>query len=528
MAMSNGEGAGNERVDVYLSGGGYRAALAAIGVFFFLLDDRKWPAVRKIVSVSGGGIVNARLALRRPAESEVAPELVGLFCWLTSRRMTWKLILAAAAPFLVALAAVTWLAWIVTGGPWLAAGIAVLAAALLVAPFVRFWLQLLFRSLVGHARLDDLGGTDWTVEHVFSATDLSDHGSIFFLTNAIRPQVCSLRRGYLDGRDVRFTTVLRATTALPPVLPPPRVRLRSTPASRSSPVADREYLWEPNGGGRVVKAWLTDGGVTGNLGVQLDSAFASDNVALLEHAMAKTMAGTPYTGSPYTCPRHEPQIVWQCCACTHETYVVDGSGLSPKPSRLVDILLAVPLLGALVYLARSLQIMYESSLIDDQTNAGDHLVGVVRTEQFASRLAHKNWPLSRSTSSIDRMITAGKFLAKLEHVAVPDFQRAIGMTDLLIACHAARVESAKVKTGLFGIKPEKAARVIASAYLNACLNTYGPDAFEIADRGMHTLSERLGSRARLGEWWQTLTTQIASSRAPNGVHAALDVPGREA
>jgi len=524
--VNAGDGAaGSERVDVYLSGGGYRAALGAIGAFFFLLDARKWPAVRKIVSVSGGGIVNARLAVRRPAESEVASELVGLFNRLTSRRTTWRLVATAAVPFLVVAVGATWLTWAVLGRTWLTVVVAVLIAAVLLAYFVRFWLHLLFRELVGDARLDDLGGTDWTVEHVFAATDLSDHGSIFFLTNAIQPQVCSLRRGYLDGRDVRFTTVLRATTALPPVLPPPRVRIRSTPARRPSPIAAREYLWDGNGGS-TVKAWLADGGVTGNLGIQLDSDLAPDNVALLEHAMAKTMRGS-WDSRRYTCPRHAPHVVWQCYACTHETLVVDGSGLSPKPSRLVDLLLAVPVLGAGVYLLRSMQLMYESALIDDQANVGDRLVGVVRTEQLISRFARKNWPLSRSTSSIDRMTVAGAFIAKLEMMADPKHQRDMKMTDLLIACYAARAEAAKVKTGLFGLDPQIAARVVASAYLNACLNAHGLYAFDIADRGIHTLSERLGSQARLDEWWQSLTTRIGAASRSEASHDVLDPPGQE-
>ena len=520
--IGTGDRAGDsERVDVYLSGGGYRAALAAIGAFFYLLDERKWPAVRKIVSVSGGGIVNAHLALRRPAESQVPPELVALFDRLTSRRTTWSLLATAAAPFLIVGAAVTWLAWAASGRAWLTTVVALLVAAVLLAYFIRFWLYLLFRALVGDARLDDVGGTGWTVEHVFSATDLSDHGSIFFLTNAIQPQVCSLRRGYLDGRDVRFSTVLRATTALPPALPPPRVRLRSVPVKRLSPIGDREYLWDANGKASKVKAWLADGGVTGNLGVQLDSAFAPDNVALLEHAMAKTMRGS-WNPHRYACPRHgAQQIVWQCCACNRETYVIDGSGLSPKQSRLVEFMLAVPVLGAAVYLLRSLQIMYESALIDDQANVGDPLVGVVRAEQLTARLARKNWPLSQSTSSVDRMEVAGAFITKLEHMANQESQRAMGMTDLLIACHAARAEAAKVRTGLFGLKPDIAARVVASAYINACLNDHGPSAFEIADRGIHTLSERLGSRARLAEWWQTLTTRIGVTSSGQGNHSGL-------
>jgi predicted acylesterase/phospholipase RssA len=494
-----------ERIDLYLSGGGYRAALAAVGVLLFLQHDGRWPAVRRIVSVSGGSIVNAHLAIRRPDDAGLTSALVDMFVRLTSRTLTVRLLITAAAPFLVAWIAIGWLT---AHHSRTAMIVAVLAAVTVSLSYLlRCWAHLLFRDIVGSARLDDSGGTDWTVEHIFSTTDLSNHGSAFFIANPIQPQFCSLRRRYVDGRDVRFTTVLRATTALPPLLPPPRVRIKRKPGARNSPIAGRPYLWDSECGTDLT-AWLADGGVTGNLGVQLDSTFSADNVALLEFSMAKTLAGHPHTGK-YFCPRHGNQLAWHCCACRSETYVVDASGLSPRPSRLLNATLGVPGAGFVVYLLRSLHVMYESSLIDDQANVGDALVGVVRTEQMVKRVARKNWPLSDSPESAVRMMTAGASIEKMAQLATPAFQRPLGMSDLMMACHIARAAAAEVRTGLFGIRGPVAARVVASAYLNVCLNIHGPMAFAMADQGIRHLGQVLGPAGRLDEWWAGVTEQIA-------------------
>ena len=365
----------SERIDLYFSGGGYRAALGAIGVLFFLVHEGRWSAVRRIVSVSGGGIVNARIALSRPDEASIETELCTLFSYLSSQARTRILLARAIGPALVAgQSLLTYGAYALTHGFLITCLAAVVAVVIGIQFVFRYWLHLLYREITGKAYLDDLGGTDWEVEHVFVASDLSDHGSAFFIANPVQPQVCSLGRGFLDGRDVRFEKALRASTAMPPVLPPTRLRLRSAPAWRMSPIADRDYLWDTRSAEPVITAWLVDGGITGNLGIQLDSALSPDNTALLERSISATLAGYQVGRAKYMCPRHSHQIIWDCYGCKTETIVVDASGLAPKRFRaLSSLLLRLPGLGRVLLAVRSLQVMYESSLTDDQANAATPL-----------------------------------------------------------------------------------------------------------------------------------------------------------
>jgi Patatin-like phospholipase len=504
------------RIDVYLSGGGYRAALGALGVFYFLAFDGRWADVRRIVSVSGGSIVNAHLALARPARSDVPDELTRLFRTLTSRRRSLCALVPALAALLIGTAAVivtvrtlsdSWTVMVPVALVWLPIG-------LFYA--IRLWLWLLYRPIVGGAYLDDLVGCAWTIEHVLVATDLSEHGSVFFLVNAIRPQVASLAKGHFDARDIAFGKTLRATTALPPILPPTRLVVRSKSRRRDSPLDDtREYLWAPRVGGDSMTAWLADGGVTGNLGIQLDSTLAPDNLALLEIAMSKTMAGTPDTRTKYSCRWHDDQPAWNCFECLRETFVVDASGTVRPTKRLAEKLLGIPLLGLPVFAVRSLEVMYESSLVDDQGHAGDVLVGVVRTDQMIRRIAVQKWPLSSSPDWRVRAAAAGRFVQSSENLATPACQHRMGMSDLMRACWAARSASSEVKTRLWAVPAPVAARVVASGYLNACLNTYRkthglPEVFASADRGIRRLADLLGPDAALDDWWDGVLRDIST------------------
>jgi hypothetical protein len=255
---------------------------------------------------------------------------------------------------------------------------------------------------------------------------------------------------------------------------------------------------------------LADGGLTGNLGIQFDVRIAPDNVALLDDLGAKTKAGTPTTPMPYDC-RHG-EIAWICTECCTATVIVDCTA-PPRRSPRLGLLLAVPLLGALVLALRSLKVLYESSFVDDQHHAGDVLVGVVRSEQMVQRLALKNSPLSDSQIAPERMMAAGAFLATRDLLTDPEFRRVYpGMTPLLLACFAARDQAAKVRTSLFAVGPRRAAPVVASGCLNACLNHHGPGAFAIADAGIRKLSSLLGPRAGLDEWWDDITRPTAPAR----------------
>jgi len=292
----------------------------------FLLDDGRWPAVRRIVSVSGGGLVNAHLALARPTTSQLSDEIAEIFKSLTSGWRTRAILAYALLPVLAGSLILVVESWqrIDNGLARLVVEALIVAVSLRV--LFRLWLHGLYKQTVGSARLSDLTGTRWTIEHVFVASDLSRHGSLFFVANAIQSQVVSRLRGNFDGRDISFEKVVRASTALPPILPPTRLRLRP----RSAEPGEREYVWAPvEQKATRVTAWLADGGVTGNLGVQFDSEISPDNIGVRDIAMAKTMAGTPATRTKYTCPRHDLQLAWDCAACSRQAIVVDSSGLEP-------------------------------------------------------------------------------------------------------------------------------------------------------------------------------------------------------
>ena len=185
---------------------------------------------------------------------------------------------------------------------------------------------------------------------------------------------------------------------------------------------------------------------------------------------------------------------------------IDSSGLKPGVSRATDALLAIPVLGWAMTIVRSLQVMYESGLGEHQAGVGDAPVGVVRTEQLVHRLARKKHPILASHDVTERMKSAGSHRGFIEHSQVPQFRRPLGYTDLLLACYAAREQAASVSTNLIGVGSERAARVVASGYLNALLNAYGPSAIDRADAGMRVLSDLLGPRAKLDSWWRTVRT----------------------
>lgn len=257
-----------QRVVVYLSGGGYRAAFAAIGALSALAVTGHWGDVRKIVSVSGGGILNGWLATQRPdSAAELLTALEELAERLRDRRRSRRnLLLAATVPAIVlalSLASCV-LLWIYSG--WVLAlfvalpiGLTVtLGSTLSLAP--RVFLARDYDFLRWPA--GDLGGVRWYREHVFVASDLLWSGSISFVCHRQGSLVRSRKRGQFDADAISLSDMLRASTALPPLLPAVRLTLRRA----VDPSA--ELGAEPESDPEVV--WFVDGGATGNLGIQLD------------------------------------------------------------------------------------------------------------------------------------------------------------------------------------------------------------------------------------------------------------------
>ena len=169
----------------------------------------------------------------------------------------------------------------------------------------------------------------------------------------------------------------------------------------------------------------------------------------------------------------------------------------------------LPVVGIMVYAFRALKLSYESSLVDDQSLAGDQLVGVVRSRQVFERLARKNGPWNgRSNSATQDMLAAGGYLQVLENLSDPALRAVVpGFSPLLKACVAARESAAGIGTGLHAVQPKKAAVVVASAFLNACLNEHGPGAIDIASNGIAQLARILGPKAELDAWWQAMSAQ---------------------
>jgi hypothetical protein len=130
---------------------------------------------------------------------------------------------------------------------------------------------------------------------------------------------------------------------------------------------------------------------------------------------------------------------------------------------------------------------------------------------MANRLARKNTPQADQRIATAGMVAAGEFLQVREFYLNADIRsRLLANTPLLLACFQAREEAALVKTRLSAVRPRHAARVVASGYLNACLNHYGATGFAEADDGMRRLIEALGPEAQLSEWWEEVKRTLTS------------------
>ena len=502
-----------QRVDLYLSGGGFRAALGALGVLHFLSTEGLWGSVRNVVSVSGGGFVNARLAISRPSSDHIGDEIRFLYQWMTDARMSRLAFWQGLGSIVGGAIAVGVLLWLVIDLSALQLVLALVGATVLLLPLgIRVWLSIRFRTLLGKARLGDLAATDWPTQHILVSTDLSHHGSFFFVSNSLQSVACSGQVGQLDAREVEFRQALRASTAFPPVLPPVRFRLARGPAGVSRPstrgaspeiahVDGREWIHKPKPNTpRAV--WLADGGITGNLGIQFDSQLSPDNIDLATLTDSSVLAGSPTAPQPNHCPIHGELPAWMCAECKRRTMVVDASGSAPRHSRLFKFSLHVPVVGLFSYAVRALRLSYESSLVDDQDLAGDALVGVVRVEHMIRRLVLRNHPVRDSASAVQAMVESGVRKVFAERLLDPTSRAALlGPTRLLHTCYEAREAAATMRTSLFASRPKQAALVVASGFLNACLNEHGPNGFEIADRGMRDLDRLLGEHCGLGDWW---------------------------
>jgi hypothetical protein len=506
------------KIVLYLSGGGYRAALGGLGAIFFLHHEGLWGRLMKIVSVSGGGLVNGWIATHRPGNNQIGQEITNLFRKLSSRDRSRTVLLLPllAALAIVALATVgavlalvgqlpVWA--VIVFAAFIAVAVAVVCAVVFLTLVTRVWLRWKYRDFVGPETFGELSVSTWNREHIFVATDLKYAGSVFFMANRVQPLVFSAPLGFHDGRRFTYVDALRATTALPPLLPVFRLRIASE-APRGFDFGFRPEWVHAAGsaGDRASSTWLVDGGVTGNLGIQLDPELSPDNALLLDFANSKVFAGD----SPIDAQcAHHSVLAWQCESCRQKKLVVDSSSATPRAWRRLGLLLHLPVVGSFVHSVRSMQVMYESALVDDAAHVKDGLISVVRSERMVFNEALRHVGPRPERDAVAAMSGAGQRGATAEHMAQPEFSW-VWMTPLQRIWMSLQTEAARVGTALWAVPPELAARVVASAYVGCVIDRYGAHALDRAEAGIRALDALLGADAKLADWWGAALEVVVS------------------
>jgi predicted acylesterase/phospholipase RssA len=301
-----------QRIGVALSGGGLRASLHGFGVLTALVDLGLNSQSAQIASVSGGSMTNAFVALRSDF-SNVKPDdfdrIVREFSCLVVKKglvPLWPTIViltlgiggvsAAVGALVYGLLRFFGVASPQSTNAGIIAGAGSLFALWLCRGHVFEWYlyRRLYRapSTRGPARFSDLA--EGRTEHVVCATDVPT-GQPFYFTSRDGGRF-SLRRKPIaqdyEGswtmrccNGLRVATAVRASGALPPLIPPKLLKLRHF---KHSCEACAPFATQREGDPRHV--FLSDGGVWNNLGTQaLEDAVFPGHVDCLLVANASAL-----------------------------------------------------------------------------------------------------------------------------------------------------------------------------------------------------------------------------------------------
>jgi len=280
-----------ERLEIALSGGGFRAAAFGLGVLLYLADSGLNRQVVTIASVSGGSITSGFVASQCDFQMADAEAFRNVACRLARiisgkgklrgfRLISWPYLLFLAVSGLIILAWFTdmfvalaaqllWHRELRTVLPGEMISFAVVAmlwgvVALSRGALVLSWISRVFFG-GKQITLGSLSGL--SIDHVFCATDLTCSCPFFFSTKG-GGRLFSDIHGRGEGQDVPLKIAVAASAAFPPLIPPIRLKLRGRhfPVGKTAP----DFIY------------VSDGGVWNNLGTDWSRLSGSSSAAELD------------------------------------------------------------------------------------------------------------------------------------------------------------------------------------------------------------------------------------------------------
>ena len=333
----------SETLEVALSGGGYRASAVSLGALLYLVHAGLNTQVDSIVSVSGGSITNGWIAQREEYKTlasvdAFAPSVQGL-----AERISHRSLVSLKNPYLalwagaLAVAIALAVAALATASLTAAGLIPPLLALFLIATIVHgrgivvtAWLGRTFFPKTKPQLISDLSHRE--IDHVICATDIGRGEPLFFSTRPYA-RIFSETLRIRPDPAARLTVAVRASAALPPLIPPQRVRVPPGADGTTSSQA----------------VWLSDGGVWNNLGT--DWSRLRQEIMTAEYDRLKKAEGKTFEEMLM-----EPDEV---APSGGVRLVIDASG--PLKHGL-DKALWIPGFGSMLTAARTLLVSYASTV----------------------------------------------------------------------------------------------------------------------------------------------------------------------
>jgi predicted acylesterase/phospholipase RssA len=471
------------RIGVALSGGGYRAAAWALGVFLYLADAGLSRRVTTSSSVSGGSITNAAMALApygsmRPQEvwsvaGGLASKLAGdlrpflgvlilhVVAWTTAivssathRPLITVAGLAVAILLSVLLAPlcrdatfgsrITWLyfdalalsiallAFLAGQGWWWAGGVLLVGLVLLLRGVAIGWAigRSLLQGLSGRAQLRDLSAD---IDHVLCACDLHGRHHVYFGKDF----VYSFRHGLGTRPSLPLDAAVQSSANLPGAFPPRPMR--------SSPF----LFTDPRDASPLLA--LTDGGVYDNMADEWLLSFRQRTASWLrrakEVAVEDPTLGSNLRAAAERLVNREPNFL----------VIANASGSLGSRFAWTTFL---PIVGELLALLRVKSILYDNGnstrrrYIVDQFIDGDLSGIIVHID------THPTDIFSDGKASADRTVKARAEAAETRMSSTPGFTR------------AGTEEEAGTGTTLYPLGRGRIAKLMQRSYAIACIQAH--------------------------------------------------------